>query len=109
LMLMMNECDHQLFHIHVSEALQQQEVLNTEVNYKNSNLNDYIASFSETLLADLKTVDGELRSQRTDGWGTLVNTASSRLYLKQMNRTGETLLAKVAEPLETFAHTLGKH
>src|SRR5699024_3671177 len=55
----------------------------------------------------LKEITGELRSQQTDGWGTLVNTASARMYLKQMNREAETLLENVAEPLATFAHTLG--
>lgn len=107
-MLMMNGCDHQPIQTDLSEALKTAEALYPDVTFKHSNFNDYIASLSETLPADLKTVEGELRSQRTDGWGTLVNTASSRLYLKQMNRTGETLLSKVAEPLETFAHTLGK-
>lgn len=107
-MLMMNGCDHQPIQTDLSEAIQTAEALYPDVTFTHSNFNDYIASLSETLPADLKTVEGELRSQRTDGWGTLVNTASSRVYLKQMNRLGETLLSKVAEPLETFAHTLGK-
>lgn len=40
--------------------------------------------------------------------GTLVNTASARVYLKQMNQEGQVLLEKVAEPLASFAHVLGK-
>ena len=51
---------------------------------------------------------GELRSQRTDGWSTLVNTASARVYLKQMNQVGQTMLEKVAEPLAAFAHAGGQ-
>ncbi|MUV37273.1 Alpha-mannosidase [Lentibacillus sp. JNUCC-1] len=107
-MLMMNGCDHQPIQTDLPEAIQTAEKLYPEVTFKHSNFNDYVADLVKTLPDDLKTVEGELRSQQTDGWGTLVNTASSRVYLKQMNRTGETLLAKVAEPLETFAHMLGE-
>ena len=56
---------------------------------------------------ELSIVKGELRSQRTDGWSTLVNTASARVYLKQMNQLGQAMLEKVAEPLAAFAHVLG--
>src|SRR5699024_12026832 len=63
---------------------------------------------TDTLPETLKEIEGELRSQQTDGWGTLVNTASSRMYLKKMNRECEKLLEKVAEPLSAFSHMLGE-
>ncbi|MBY7142899.1 alpha-mannosidase [Virgibacillus sp. NKC19-3] len=107
-MLMMNGCDHQPIQTNLSEAIKTAQNLYPDITFKHSNFNDYVQNLTQTLPEDLKIVDGELRSQKTDGWGTLVNTASSRLYLKQMNRTGETILAKVAEPLETFAYMLGK-
>src|SRR5699024_7792376 len=68
-MLMMNGCDQQPIQTDLSEALKTAEALYPDVTFKHSNFNDYIASLSETLPADLKTVEGELRSQRTDGWG----------------------------------------
>ncbi|WP_269410202.1 alpha-mannosidase [Lentibacillus daqui] len=106
-MLMMNGCDHQPIQTDLPEAIQTAERLFPEITFVHSNFNAYVNDLKSSLPDDLKTIDGELRSQQTDGWGTLVNTASSRLYLKQMNYLGETLLEKVAEPLATFAYMLG--
>ncbi|UOQ91895.1 alpha-mannosidase [Halobacillus shinanisalinarum] len=106
-LLMMNGCDHQPVQTNLSQAIQTARQLFPEVEFIHSNFNDYIKSVQETLPEDLKEIHGELRSQRTDGWGTLVNTASSRIYLKQMNHQCQTLLEKVAEPLASYAHLLG--
>ena len=106
-MLMMNGCDHQPIQTDLSAAIQTAEKLYPDLDFKHSNFNDYVKELTNTLPDSLKEIKGELRSQQTDGWGTLVNTASSRLYLKQMNRACETLLENVAEPLATFAHVLG--
>ena len=107
-LLMMNGCDHQPIQTDLSTAIETAKSLYPDVTFIHSNFNDYIEQMASTLPKDITTVQGELRSQRTDGWGTLVNTASTRMYLKQMNRLGETLLTKVAEPLESFAYLLGK-
>ncbi|KLD61623.1 hypothetical protein WP50_00825 [Lactiplantibacillus plantarum] len=53
---------------------------------------------------DLSTIHGELTSQETDGWYTLANTASSRVYLKQENTKNERLLENQAEPLAAMAY-----
>ncbi|MYL45256.1 alpha-mannosidase [Virgibacillus halodenitrificans] len=106
-LLMMNGCDHQPIQTDLPEAIQTAQKLYPDIDFKHSSFNTYIDQLGNSLIDDLKTVAGELRSQQTDGWGTLVNTASSRLYLKQRNRKGEILLEKVAEPLSTFAHMLG--
>ena len=47
----------------------------------------------------LSTVTGELTSQETDGWYTLANTSSSRVYLKQAFQENSNLLEQVVEPL----------
>jgi len=47
----------------------------------------------------LSTVTGELTSQETDGWYTLANTSSSRIYLKQAFQENSNLLEQVVEPL----------
>lgn len=106
-MLLMNGCDHQPVQKDLSEAIETARELYPDVEFVHSNFNDYVASLIDDLPENLKVVDGELRSQHTDGWGTLVNTASSRLYLKQWNQEVQTLLEKVAEPLSTFNYLQG--
>jgi len=106
-MLLMNGCDHQPIQQDLSKAIDLANDMYPEINFKHSNFNDYIEALTNTLPDDLTEVNGELRSQKTDGWGTLVNTASARMYLKQMNRKVETMLEQVAEPLATFAHLSG--
>lgn len=107
-LLMMNGCDHQPIQTDLPEAIQTAEKLYPNIEFVHSNFNDYVDQLIKALPEDLKVIDGELRSQQTDGWGTLVNTASSRVYIKQMNQHCQTLLEKVAEPLSTFAYLLGE-
>ncbi|WP_028593882.1 alpha-mannosidase [Paenibacillus assamensis] len=107
-LLFMNGCDHQPIQTDLSQAIEVAKKLFPDVDFVHSNFNEYVDRVREEMPENLKTVEGELRSQRTDGWYTLVNTASSRLYLKQMNADNQTLLEKVAEPLAAFAHQAGK-
>lgn len=62
---------------------------------------------NQSLISKLSVVTGELTSQKTDGWNTLVNTTSSRIYLKQLNRENEVALANLAEPLAVLAADTG--
>ncbi|WP_193063853.1 alpha-mannosidase [Oceanobacillus oncorhynchi] len=108
-MLMLNGCDHQPVQYNLSKAIEVAQELYPDVQFVHSNFNDYVAALDDQLNQEkLKTVDGELRSQHTDGWGTLVNTASSRVYLKQMNQEVQTLLESELEPLATFAYLVGE-
>ncbi|GIP52728.1 alpha-mannosidase [Paenibacillus vini] len=107
-LLFMNGCDHQPIQLDLPEAIETASRLYPDTEFVHSSLPQYLQSLEGALDRDLSSVKGELRSQRTDGWGTLVNTASARVYLKQMNQEGQTLLEKVAEPLASFAHLLGK-
>ncbi|MEK3837196.1 MULTISPECIES: alpha-mannosidase [unclassified Paenibacillus] len=103
-LLFMNGCDHQPLQTDLPEAIRTAEKLHPEVNFVHSNFPDYIKAVEASLTGrSLSTVKGELRSQRTDGWGTLVNTASARVYLKQLNQRGQAMLEKVAEPLAVIA------
>lgn len=106
-LLFMNGCDHQPVQLDLPEAIQTARGLYPDTTFIHSNFNDYLLSVHRSLNHELSTVKGELRSQRTDGWSTLVNTASARVYLKQMNQLGQAMLEKVAEPLASFAHILG--
>lgn len=103
-LLFMNGCDHQPIQTDLSDAIKTASILYPDIEFKHSNFDEYIADVAETVPTDLTVIKGELRSQHTDGWGTLVNTASARIYLKQMNQQAQTLLEKVAEPLAVFAH-----
>jgi alpha-mannosidase len=105
--LFMNGCDHQPVQKDLSDALNTARKLYPDVNFVHSNFEDYIDSVNAALTKQLSVVRGELRSQETDGWWTLANTASSRIYIKQMNQKNQVALEKLAEPLSAFASTLG--
>ncbi|MEC0089220.1 alpha-mannosidase [Paenibacillus macquariensis] len=108
-LLFMNGCDHQPVQLDLPEAIETAKKLYPDIDFVHSNFPDYLKAVEgEMDLDNLSSVKGELRSQRTDGWGTLVNTASARVYLKQMNQEGQVMLEKLAEPLATFAQVLGK-
>ncbi|WP_169087410.1 alpha-mannosidase [Paenibacillus sp. PL91] len=106
-LLFMNGCDHQPIQQDLSAALDTARQLFPDTEFIHSNFEDYLASVNGSLKRELSVVKGELRSQRTDGWSTLVNTASARVYLKQMNQLGQAMLEKVAEPLASLAYSLG--
>lgn len=106
-LLYMNGCDHQPIQRDLPEAIRMAEQLHPDIEFIHSNFPDYLEALRASSEHELSKVKGELRSQRTDGWGTLVNTASARVYLKQMNQLGQTMLEKVAEPLASYAYLLG--
>lgn len=107
-LLFMNGCDHQPIQQDLSEAIDTAKRLYPDTDFIHSSFEEYLLSLNSSLERELSVVKGELRSQRTDGWSTLVNTASARVYLKQMNQRGQAALEKVAEPLAAMAHTAGK-
>jgi alpha-mannosidase len=107
-LLFMNGCDHQPVQTDLTQALAVAGGLEPEVEFRHSDFPTYIENLRRRLPDELQTVRGELRSQHTDGLSTLVNTASSRVYLKQANQRGQTLLEKVAEPLATLASIAGQ-
>ncbi|MNU61219.1 Mannosylglycerate hydrolase [compost metagenome] len=108
-LLFMNGCDHQPVQLDLPQAIRAARKLYPDTEFIHSNFPDYLKAVEGALdRTSLSTVQGELRSQRTDGWGTLVNTASARVYLKQMNQKGQAILEKVSEPLASLAHVLGR-
>ncbi|AIQ43767.1 alpha-mannosidase [Paenibacillus sp. FSL R5-0912] len=105
-LLFMNGCDHQPVQRDLADALETARKLYPDTDFVHSSFEQYLEALGPSLPEDLVTVHGELRSQHTDGWGTLVNTASARVYLKQLNHQGQTLLEKGAEPLAALAYLL---
>ncbi|MEJ8307314.1 alpha-mannosidase [Saccharibacillus sacchari] len=102
-LLYMNGCDHQPIQKDLGDAIDTAKSLYPDVDFVHTTFDAYLEALGEHPSDDWVTVHGELRSTRTDGWGTLVNTASARVYLKQMNQAGQTLLEKGAEPLAVIA------
>lgn len=106
-LLFMNGCDHQPVQKNLPQAIETARRLYPDITFIHSNFPDYIARIKEESEDKLSCVKGELTSQDTDGWTTLVNTCSARIYMKQKNREAEALLEKTAEPLCTMAAVLG--
>lgn len=108
--LMMNGVDHQPVQKDVTRAIALANELFPEYEFIHSNFTDYIEAVKEDLPEDLGTMHGELTSQETDGWFTLANTASARVYLKQWNTKVQRQLENIAEPLASMAYEVsGKY
>lgn len=107
-MLFMNGCDHQPVQTDLVAAIKEARSLYPKVEFIHSNFEDYIEAVKENIPSNLKVIQGELRSQQTNGWYTLANTASARVYIKQMNSYCQMLFEKIAEPLATMAYDQGK-
>lgn len=103
-LLMMNGVDHQPVQKDVTEAIKVANELYPDYEFIHTNFTDYLKTLSADLPKDMSTIHGELTSQETDGWYTLANTSSSRVYLKQENTKTERLLENQAEPLATMAY-----
>jgi len=97
--LMMNGCDHQPVQRNLSEAIRVANELFPDVTFIHSSFDEYVQALESALPEQLSTVTGELTSQETDGWYTLANTSSSRVYLKQAFQENSNLLEQVVEPL----------
>ncbi|WP_168123537.1 alpha-mannosidase [Paenibacillus sp. HB172176] len=103
-LLFMNGCDHQPIQQDLSSAMETVRSLFPDIDFVHSSFEEYLSAVRSNMDRELSVVKGELRSQRTDGWSTLVNTASARVYLKQLNQRGQAALEKIAEPLAAMAH-----
>jgi|HigsolmetaGSP12D_1036236.scaffolds.fasta_scaffold00982_4 alpha-mannosidase len=106
-LLFMNGCDHQPPQRNLTAALAAAREAAPDVQFVQSDFASYVRAVQSRLPDDLSVVRGELRSQWTDGWFTLVNTASSRVYLKRANKACQTMLEQVAEPLAAMAYAAG--
>lgn len=109
-LLMLNGCDHQPAQTDLSQAIALANQLYPDYEFIHSNFTLYQEALEASLASNqpqLSVVEGELRSQATDGWYTLANTASSRLYLKQYSARLSDYLEQVLEPLATLATRYG--
>lgn len=107
-LLLLNGCDHQPVQRDLSQALQAAREKYPDYNFIHSSFEKYVNNLIAVMPENLATIQGELTGQDTAGWGNLVNTASSHVDLKIMNKTCENLLENAAEPLSVIAARLGK-
>ncbi|BDP93345.1 alpha-mannosidase [Enterococcus faecium] len=103
-LLMMNGVDHQPVQKNISKAIHLANELFPDYEFIHSNFTDYLEAVQKDVPEDLGSVEGELTSQETDGWYTLANTASARVYLKQWNTKVQRQLENITEPLATMAY-----
>ncbi|EUJ51701.1 alpha-mannosidase [Listeria fleischmannii] len=106
-LLMMNGCDHQPVQKDITEAIRVANELYPDIEFIHAGFDTYLNALKADLPADLSVIEGELTSQESDGWYTLANTASSRVYLKQRNTEVSCQLENMAEPLATMAFAEG--
>ncbi len=105
-LLMMNGCDHQPVQKDLTQAIALANELYPDYEFIHSSFTDYLEAVQKDLPEDLGSVAGELTSQETDGWYTLANTASARVYLKQWNTRVQRQLENIAEPLASMAYEI---
>ncbi|WP_165006182.1 MULTISPECIES: alpha-mannosidase [unclassified Enterococcus] len=103
-LLMMNGVDHQPVQKDISKAIEVANELFPDYEFLHSNFTDYLEAVHKDVPQTLGFVEGELTSQETDGWYTLANTASARVYLKQWNTKVQRQLENITEPLATMAY-----
>jgi alpha-mannosidase len=105
-LLLMNGTDHQEPSPYTAAGIAaMNQMLNGSGQILHSTLPQYFASVEEQLdLENLPVVTGELRSSR--GTMLLPGVLSTRMWIKQRNAAGETLLTKWAEPFSAWAQAL---
>lgn len=106
-LLFMNGCDHQPVQTDLTAAIMTAGKVRPDTEFIHSDFEGYIKEVKLQLRNDITTIKGELRSQKTTGWYTLANTASSRIYIKQKNARCQMLFEKMAEPIATMAYREG--
>jgi len=101
-LLLMNGCDHQPVQTDIGQIIEkvQPDYPDTLIH---SNFEDYfkaIRKYSDNFGIFVGELDGEY----SEGWYTLANTASARIYLKQLNALCGKVIEKQAEPLSAAAY-----
>lgn len=106
-LLFLNGADHQPVQKNLPKALETARKLYPEIDFIQSDFEQFIESVRKSRGTLPETVSGELAGQESDGTNTLCNTASSRIPLKVLNRRTESLLAMTTEPLLAMASFAG--
>ncbi len=100
-LLAMNGCDHQPVQTDIGQILARENETYPHdlVHSTFRQYFDAIAPYKDQFGIFVGELDGEY----SNGWGTLADTASARMYLKQLNAACENLLERQAEPMSVAA------
>ncbi len=102
-LLFMNGCDHTPYQSDVTAAIKVSNELFPDIEFKQSSFDEYLSSVkAEIKDKQLTNISGELTSQTTDGYYTLVNTASSRINQKIANANIQDKYQYLVEPLSAL-------
>ncbi len=102
--LLMNGCDHQPVQADLSTVIKNAGELGYDLRHVT--IEDFINTI-RPYKDKFATVKGEIAQEDTNGFRTLRETSSSRIYLKQSSYRAGYLLESVAEPLGLIAHLNG--
>ncbi|MBR4292412.1 MAG: alpha-mannosidase, partial [Clostridia bacterium] len=105
-LLGMNGCDHQPVQHDVGDIIESIKADFPDVDIVHSNFAKYMDSIRK-YSADFPVISGELYGQNTSGYFTLINTASSRIYMKQANHLNQLTLEKQSEPMSVISSLFG--
>ncbi len=103
--LCMNGCDHQPVQSDIGQIIEKMNA----AGYKDELIHSTLRRYFDAILPYRDRFGifvGELDGQYSEGWYTLANTASARIYLKQYNAKCENLLERQIEPLSVASHLL---
>lgn len=102
-LLLMNGCDHSPVQKNIGHIIELANSLYKDYEFVHSDLETYADEVEKEVAGEkLNEIKGELRSQNTDGWGTLQGTSSSRYDLKNYNKLVEMRLEEQIQPLYTM-------
>ncbi len=105
-LLGMNGCDHQPVQHNVGDVIESIKGDFDDIDIVHSNFYNYMDSIRK-YSADFPKISGELYGQNTNGYFTLVNTASARIYMKQANHKNQLTLEKQSEPISVISSLYG--
>ncbi len=105
-LLGMNGCDHQPVQVDLTDAINAANEVQDEVLVKQSNFKEYV-DLIRPYRDRLVPYQGEIAGQLTSGNCLLINTASTRMDIKQENRRVQNLLERIAEPLNAYTFANG--
>ena len=102
--LIMNGCDHQPVQANLSKIIAKAKALGYDVVHTSfEDFREKIRPFEDQFVP----VHGEINQEESNGYRSLRETASARIYLKQSSYKAGYLLESVAEPLSLIADKHG--
>lgn len=103
----MNGCDHTPLQRNLSKIIAEANKNNEKYEVVHSSIKDYIEIIKKDT-SKYQKVTGEICGQLTTGYNLLLNTASTRIDIKQLNHKNENTMLFEAEPLATLNSLLNK-